>query len=77
MQPTQQFGKLAFPNATYNDDIFQGWFGIGSQIDGLGHIGDSNAEFYNCFDGKEISHINGLTKLGIEKIPPSLPEVCS
>ena len=70
VQPTQQFGKLAFPNATYNDDIFQGWFGIGSQIDGLGHIGDSNAEFYNCFDGKEISHINGLTKLGIEKIPP-------
>ena len=41
VQPTQQFGKLAFPNATYNDDIFQGWFGIGSQIDGLGHIGDS------------------------------------
>ena len=70
VQPTQQFGKLPFPNATYNDDIFQGWFGIGSQIDGLGHIGRPDAKFYNCFDGKEISQITGLTKLGIEKIPP-------
>jgi len=70
VQPTGQFGKDQFPNATYNDDVFQGWFGIGPQIDGLGHIGDPDAVFYNCFDGKEISQITGLTKLGIEKIPP-------
>ena len=24
---------------TYNDDIIDGWVGVGSQIDGLGHIG--------------------------------------
>ena len=70
VQPTGQFGKDQFPNATYNDDVFQGWFGIGPQIDGLGHIGDPDAVFYNCFDGKEISQITGLTNLGIEKIPP-------
>ena len=70
IQPTQQFGKLAFPNATYNDDLFHGWLGIGSQIDGLGHIGDPDAIFYNCHDGKEFSETTGLTKLGIEKIPP-------
>ena len=70
VQPTQQFGNLGLPNSTYNDDIFQGWFGIGSQIDGLGHIGNPNAIFYNCLDGKEFSQITGLTKLGIEKIPP-------
>ena len=70
MKLIEQFGKLAFPNATYNDDLFHGWLGIGSQIDGLGHIGDPNAIFYNCHDGKEFSETTGLTKLGIEKIPP-------
>jgi len=70
VQPTQQFGTLGLPNSTYNDDIFQGWFGIGSQIDGLGHIGTTEAIFYNCHDGKEFAQITGLTKLGIEKIPP-------
>lgn len=70
VQPTQQFGVLGLPNSTYNDDIFQGWFGIGSQIDGLGHIGTTDAKFYNCYDGKEFAQITGLTKLGIEKIPP-------
>ena len=55
VQPTQQFGEKAFPNSTYNDDIFQGWFGIGSQLDGLGHIGSPDGKFYNCFDGKKIA----------------------
>ena len=68
--PTQQFGERAFPNSTYNDDVFQGWFGIGSQLDGLGHIGGPDGKFYNCFDGKKIAPITGLTKLGIEKVPP-------
>ena len=70
VQPTQQFGERAFPNSTYNDDVFQGWFGIGSQLDGLGHIGGPDGKFYNCFDGKKIAPITGLTKLGIEKVPP-------
>lgn len=70
VQPNQQEGRAAFPNATYNDDLFQGWFGIGSQIDGFGHIGSPGGIYYNCNDAKDFSFITGLTKLGIEKVPP-------
>jgi predicted RNA-binding protein with RPS1 domain len=43
VQPNQQGGQRLTGfgyNATYNDDIAQLWFGIGSQIDGLGHLSD-------------------------------------
>lgn len=70
VQPGQQFGRKAFPNATYNDDVFTGWLGIGSQLDGLGHIGDADGMYYNCFDGKEIAQYTGLTKLGTHNVPP-------
>ena len=70
VQPNQQQGRVAFPGASYNDDIFQGWFGIGSQIDGLGHLGTAEGQYYNCNDAKDFAHITGLTKMGIEKIPP-------
>ena len=70
VQPGQQQGRVAFPNSTYNDDVFQGWFGIGSQIDGLGHVGAPGGIFYNCNDAKDFADLTGLTKLGIEKIPP-------
>ncbi len=62
---TQDFG---WP-ASYNDDIAQLWFGIGPQIDGLGHLGEKNM-YYNCNRGKDIVHITGLKKLGLEKVPP-------
>ena len=70
VQPNQQHGRVAFPNSTYNDDVFQGWFGIGSQIDGLGHVGAPGGVFYNCNDSREFAFLTGLTKLGIDKIPP-------
>lgn len=70
VQPNQQHGRVAFPNAIYNDDVFQGWFGIGSQIDGLGHIGGADGMYYNCNPATEIAFLEGLTKLGIETIPP-------
>ena len=70
VQPNQQEGRVAFPNASYNDDVFQGWFGIGPQIDGLGHLGGPGGMYYNCNDAKEFAFLTGLTKLGIEKIPP-------
>lgn len=70
VQPNQQHGRMAFPNAIYNDDVFQGWFGIGSQIDGLGHIGGPDGMYYNCNPATEIAFLEGLTKLGIETIPP-------
>jgi kynurenine formamidase len=70
VQPGQQQGRSAFPNSTYNDDIFIGWLGIGSQLDGLGHIGDPNGIHYNCFDAKDFAEITGLTKLGTHNVPP-------
>ena len=45
------------------------WLGTGPKLDGLGHIGEAG-EFYNCNMGKDFSDISGLTKLGIEKVPP-------
>ena len=69
VQPGQQ--EAARPNAgmTYNDDVFQGWFGIGSQLDGLGHLG-YDGMYYNCNHARDFAHITGLTKLSTDKVPP-------
>lgn len=70
LQPGQQAGQTLGPTkTTYNDDIILGWVGIGSQLDGLGHIGIDNV-YYNCNKGAEFAQAGGLTKLGIEKVPP-------
>ena len=72
VQPNQQGGQKlsAFGyEGNYNDDVLQTWVGIGSQIDGLGHLGEKGL-YYNCLDEKEISVITGLTKLGVHNIPP-------
>ena len=70
MQP-RPAGEAPDPtrDVTYNDDIFQGWFGIGSQLDGLGHLG-TEGMYYNCNHAHDFAAIDGLTKLGIEKVPP-------
>src|SRR5258708_2565797 len=52
-----------------NDDIIEGWVGIGSQIDGLGHIG-VNWTYYNGLKSGDFAAADGLKKLGVEKIPP-------
>ena len=70
VQPNQQQGRPVLPNMTYNDDIFNGWFGIGSQLDGLGHVGDENGIYYNCNDARDFARIDGLTRLGVENVPP-------
>lgn len=70
VQPGQQQGRAALPNATYNDDIFIGWFGIGSQLDGLGHVGDPDGIYYNCNDNRDFAHLTGLTRLGTHNVPP-------
>ena len=54
---------------TYNDDILNCWTGIGTQLDGLGHIGVGD-RYYNGHKWGEFATIGGLKKLGIEKIPP-------
>jgi kynurenine formamidase len=72
VQPNPQGGQRLTDfgyEANYNDDILQTWVGIGSQLDGLGHLGE-NGKYYNCLDEKEISAITGLTKLGTHAVPP-------
>ncbi|MFC6758512.1 cyclase family protein [Sulfitobacter porphyrae] len=72
MQPNQQGGQKLTSfgyEGNYNDDILQTWIGIGSQLDGLGHLGEGG-HYYNCLDEKEISAITGLTKLGTHDVPP-------
>ncbi|MEP3295706.1 MAG: cyclase family protein [Pseudoruegeria sp.] len=70
LQPNQiDTAGLGTNEMTYNDDIFTGWLGIGPQIDGLGHIG-VNHTYYNGFHDSEFAQADGLTKLGIEKLPP-------
>ena len=54
---------------TYNDDIIEGWVGIGSQLDGLGHIGVEHV-YYNGNKLADFADPKGLKKLGVEKIPP-------
>jgi kynurenine formamidase len=70
VQPGQQGGATLGPTKTsYNDDIIAGWVGIGSQLDGLGHIGIDNV-YYNCNKAQDFAQAGGLTKLGIENVPP-------
>lgn len=70
LQPNQiGTDGLGSNGMTYNDDIFMGWLGIGPQIDGLGHIGVKHT-YYNGFKDSDFAKADGLTKLGIEKLPP-------
>ena len=70
LQPGQTGGNGLGPTkTTYNDDIITGWVGIGSQLDGLGHIGVDHV-YYNCNKALEFAAADGLKKLGIEKVPP-------
>ena len=69
VQPNQQEGKRPFSDMSYNDDMFHGWLGIGSQLDGLGHLGVKGV-YYNCNHAADFAGISGLEKLGVEKVPP-------
>ena len=68
-QPTQVAGGSLGPTkTTYNDDMIVGWNGIGTQVDGLGHIGIDYL-YYNCNKAADFVATDGLKKLGIEHIP--------
>ena len=60
---------LGSNQATGNDDLVQAWMGIGSQIDGLGHMG-KNHVYYNNTRADEFVSTTGLLKFGIDKLPP-------
>ena len=71
VQPGQQgsAGGLGPTKTTYNDDILNCWVGIGTQMDGLGHIGVGD-RYYNGNKWQDFGQITGLKKLGADKVPP-------
>jgi kynurenine formamidase len=69
VQPGQNAGATIGPTkTTYNDDLINGWAGVGSQLDGLGHIG-INDLYFNCNKGSDFAQTDGLKKLGVEHVP--------
>ena len=60
---------LGTNKATGNDDLLNVWMGIGSQIDGLGHMGVDHV-YYNNTHASEFVTTQGLTKFGIDTLPP-------
>ena len=73
VQPNQQYDRalkqdFGWP-IVYNDDVAQLWWGMGPQIDGLGHLGEDGM-YYNCNAGADFAALTGLKKLGVHTIPP-------
>jgi kynurenine formamidase len=70
LAPNQLSGKsLGTNKMTYADDIINGWVGVGSQIDGLGHAGVEQV-YYNGAQGNDFIKPDGLTKFGTHQFPP-------
>lgn len=70
LQPGQDNGPTLGANrATGNDDLLYTWMGIGSQLDGLGHMGIDHV-YYNGHKAADIVTTKGLTALSIDKLPP-------
>lgn len=70
LQPGDGTGKASGSNRfTGNDDLVTTYIGIGSQLDGLGHIGIDHL-YYNGTHAREFVKTTGLTKFSTHEIPP-------
>jgi kynurenine formamidase len=68
--PNQYNGTTLGDNHfNFFDDRMDGWMGVGSQIDGLGHAA-TDGVFYNGFKGKDFAKVDGLQRMGVETYPP-------
>jgi len=72
-------GPFGANNLIYNDEFIATEIGqVGTQFDGLGHIGiltgnvadKTDHKYYNGFDGNEVQGAYGLSKLGVEHVKP-------
>ena len=64
------FGPNGTNEAYYHDEIISGELGqIGTQFDGLGHIGVGDL-FYNGNRGSDFAKAEGLSRLGVENVGP-------
>jgi kynurenine formamidase len=65
-------GPTGKNQGVYHDDLFSGEIGqIGTQLDGLGHVGvriGGDDYFYNGFKRSQFGTAYGLEKLGIENV---------
>ena len=66
-----QYDGVAYGDNKFNylDDIISGWVGVGSQLDGLGHAATAGI-FYNGLRAKDFAKADGVTKFGMEDLPP-------
>ncbi|AJE23746.1 putative cyclase [Azotobacter chroococcum] len=70
VQPGEQAGLTLGPNKfSLNDELVNAWTGVGTQLNGIGHIGIDNV-YYNGNKAADFVTVEGVTKLGIEKVPP-------
>lgn len=70
VQVDQQAGKTTGPNKfTFNDELVNAWTGVGTQLNGIGHIGIDNV-YYNGNKAADFVTVEGVKKLGVEKVPP-------
>lgn len=61
---------LGGPNElTTTDDLAVTWLGVGSQIDGFGHVGIDHVH-YNGWKTQDFLSLTGIKKFGVENIPP-------
>jgi kynurenine formamidase len=71
--PPRRFDHYVIQNigtgCSNNDDLISGSLNVGTQIDGLGHLGVDGV-FYNGNRHEDFVKMSGLTRLGIEKVPP-------
>ncbi|WP_343561895.1 cyclase family protein [Sphingobacterium sp.] len=70
IQPGEQAGTTLGPNKfSFNDELVNAWTGVGTQLNGIGHIGIDNV-YYNGNKAQDFVSVEGVKKLGIEKVPP-------
>lgn len=70
IQPGEQAGQTLGPNKfSFNDELVTAWTGVGTQLNGIGHIGIDNV-YYNGNKAADFVTVEGVKKLGIEKVPP-------
>lgn len=70
IQPDQQDGNTHGPNtSTFSDEQVNTRTGVGMLLNDIGHI-DINNIYYNGNKAADFVTIDGVKKLGIEKVPP-------
>lgn len=62
------FGEGTTDATVFEESVAQGYH-VGCHLDGLGHIG-IHGHFYNGHHFRDFVDASGLTKFGIERVPP-------